>query len=95
MINVVKQALRVSHSALDDEILDLIEASRMDLIQSGVSNLKANDDTDALIKRAIILYAKANFLVDKDQAMRFQHSYDLLKIHLSLATDYKASDVNA
>ncbi|MEJ9130636.1 head-tail connector protein [Bacillus thuringiensis] len=89
MLEVVKKALRVSHNALDDEIDDLIEAARLDLQISGISILKSNDDTDPLIKRAIIMYAKANFIADAKESERFQESYKMLKIHLALAGDYK------
>lgn len=89
MIDVVKKAVRISHNALDDELEDLIEASRYDLNLSGVSNLKANDDTDPLIKRAIITYVKANFISDAKEAERFLASYNMLKNHLTLAGDYK------
>ncbi|MDZ4567466.1 head-tail connector protein [Bacillus cereus] len=89
MLEVVKKALRISHTALDDEVDDLIEAARTDLKLSGVSGFKSNDDTDPLIKRAIIMYAKANFIVDVKEAERFQLSYNMLKNHLTLAGDYK------
>lgn len=89
MIDVVKKAVRISHNALDDELEDLIEASRYDLNLSGVSHLKANDDTDPLIKRAIITYVKANFISDTKEAERFLVSYNMLKNHLTLAGDYK------
>ncbi|PER41730.1 DNA-packaging protein [Bacillus thuringiensis] len=89
MIDVVKKAVRISHNALDDELEDLIEASRYDLNLSGVSHLKANDDTDPLIKRAIITYVKANFISDAKEAERFLASYNMLKNHLTLAGDYK------
>ncbi|MED0876560.1 head-tail connector protein [Bacillus mobilis] len=89
MLEVVKKALRVSHNALDDEIDDLIEAARTDLKLSGVSGFKSNDDTDPLIKRAIIMYTKANFIPDVKEAERFQLSYNMLKNHLTLAGDYK------
>ncbi|PEC65356.1 head-tail connector protein [Bacillus toyonensis] len=89
MLEMVKKALRVSHNALDDEIDDLIEAARIDLKLSGVSGFKSNDDTDPLIKRAIIMYAKANFIADVKEAERFQLSYNMLKNHLTLAGDYK------
>lgn len=93
ILDDVKTSLRISHTSLDSEIADLIEAARLDLIQSGILSSKANDDTDALIKRAIILYCKAHELPDKDQAERFQKSYDMLKIHLSLSSDYGEGDV--
>ncbi|MDM5155848.1 head-tail connector protein [Bacillus sp. DX1.1] len=89
MLGDVKKALRISHDALDDEITDLIEAGRHDLMLSGVSSLKTNDDTDPLIKRAIITYVKANFIPDAKEAERFQSSYNMLKNHLTLAGDYK------
>ncbi|HDR7391264.1 head-tail connector protein [Bacillus sp. FSL R9-9410] len=89
MLDIVKLALRITHSHLDDEITDLIEAARHDLMLSGVSSLKTNDDADPLIKRAIITYTKANFIPDLKEAVRFQSSYDMLKNHLTLAGDYK------
>ncbi|PEE39388.1 head-tail connector protein [Bacillus pseudomycoides] len=89
MLDVVKKSLRISHSALDDEISDLIEAARHDLMLSGVSSEKANVDTDQLIKRAIITYVKANFIPDAKEAERFQLSYNMLRNHLTLAGDYK------
>lgn len=89
MLNSVMVALRISHSSLNFEIEDLIAAARLDMIQSGIAIEKANLNDDPLIKRAIITYVKAQFLADKDEADRFQKSYDLLKTHLSLADDYK------
>ncbi|MEK4655948.1 MULTISPECIES: head-tail connector protein [Bacillus] len=89
MLDVIKKALRVSHNALDDEISDLIEAARHDLMLSGVSSAKASVDTDPLIKRAIITYVKANFIPDAKEAERFQLSYNMLRNHLTLAGDYK------
>ncbi|MCI0767866.1 head-tail connector protein [Bacillus sp. TL12] len=89
MLDVVKKALRVSHNALDDEISDLIEAARHDLMLSGVASTKVNVDTDPLIKRAIITYVKANFIPDAKEAERFQLSYNMLRNHLTLAGDYK------
>ncbi len=92
MLQDIKTALRVSHTALDAEITDLIEAARHDLILSGVSSVKAQDDTDPLIKRAITVYVKANFNADDQAAERFQSSYDSLKANLSLAVDYIEGD---
>lgn len=88
MLNEVKTALRVSHNALDSDINDQIEEARHDLMLSGISSIKANDDTDPLIKRAIKLYCKANSS-EKD-AEKYQLSYDSLKNHLTLAGDYRA-----
>lgn len=92
LLEDVKVALRVSNNAFDEEVQDLIESARLDLIQSGVDSEIAESD-DPLIKRAIIYYAKANFGLDNPNAERFQESFNLLKRHLSLAGDYNGSAV--
>jgi uncharacterized phage protein (predicted DNA packaging) len=92
MLNDVKLSLRITSTAFDIEVQDLIEAARIDLIQSGISILKANDDTDPLIKRAITLYCKAFFGYDNPDADRLRDSYVMLKQHLSLAADYNGAN---
>lgn len=91
MIESVKGALRVTSNdpLIIQEIEDLISSARMDLIQSGVSSEIANKDDEPLIKRAIIIYAKAHYGLDNPNADRFQDSYIMLKQHLSLAGDYR------
>lgn len=89
MLQDVKLSLRISNTAFDEEILDLIEEARQDLILSGVSLTKAHDDEDPLIKRAIKSYTKANFGFDNPDAERLQKSFEMLKQHLSLAGDYR------
>lgn len=81
----VKQALRISSSAFDLEIQTLIAACKIDLRKAGVT---AQDDSDPMIKRAIILYAKANFGYDNPDADKFQKAYDLLAMSLALVSDY-------
>lgn len=88
MLDSTKLALRISNNAYDPEVMDLIEGARMDLIQSGVASVKANDDTDPLIKRAITFYCKANFGLGNPNADRWHDSYVMLKQHLCLAGDY-------
>ena len=93
MIETVKGALRVTSNdpLIIEEIEDLIDSARMDLIQSGVSKeiAEKEENVDPLIKRAIIIYAKANYGLDNPNADRFQDSYIMLKQHLSLAGDYR------
>ncbi len=85
MLEDIKVSLRISNTAFDIEILDLIEAAELDLSISGVENI---DIDNALIKRAITIYVKANFGWDNPDAERLQRSYVMLKQHLSLAGDY-------
>lgn len=88
MLDDVKTALRISNTAFDSEINDLISAARSDLQLSGVLESKVNDDTDALIKRAIIVYCKSNFGWNNPDAEKLQQSYNMLKMHLSLSQEY-------
>lgn len=85
MLEKVKESLRIKTDKLNNEINDLIEAAKMDLLISGVVNIV---ESDPLIIRAIILYCKANFGLDNDEADKYQSRYESLKIHLSLCTDY-------
>jgi uncharacterized phage protein (predicted DNA packaging) len=88
MLDDIKDVLRISGTTLNTEVTDLIAAARTDLILSGVLATKANSDTDALIKRAISTYCKANFGWDNPEAERFQSAYNMLKNHLCLSSEY-------
>jgi len=92
LLEDVKLALRITSSAFDTEVQDLVEAARQDLILSGVSQNKAQDENDPLIKRAITVYCKAHFGYDNPEAERFQQSYDMLKAHLTLSQEYTVGD---
>lgn len=48
---------------------------------------------DPLIKRAIIIYVKANFGWNNPDAERLQQSYNMLKIHLALSQEYTSEAV--
>lgn len=93
ILDDVKTALRISNTAFDGEITDLISAARSDLKLSGVLESKVNDDTDALIKRAIVVYCKSNFGWNNPDAEKLQQSYDMLKMHLSLSQEYTVEAV--
>lgn len=85
ILDEVKMALRIKTTAFDtQEIEPIIEACILDLKLAGI---KVLETTDPLIKRAVVLYAKANFGSDPN-ADKFQKSYDLLKSSLSVAGDY-------
>lgn len=80
MLEEVKSALRISNTAYDKEIKDLIDACKIDLVTSGVASSYFSKDTfGALIKQAIILYCKAQFGFDNQDATRLNESYELLK----------------
>jgi uncharacterized phage protein (predicted DNA packaging) len=93
LLDDVKKVLRITNTAFDTEIIDLIDAAKQDLIISGIIESKANDNADTLIKRAITLYCKANFGWDNPDSEKLQQSYVMLKMHLSMAEDYNTAEV--
>ncbi|MBQ3229673.1 MAG: DNA-packaging protein [Clostridia bacterium] len=95
MLDKVKLALRVTASAFDEEVTDLIAAAKADLRLVGINVPEDEEGSpaktvgDPLIERAIILYAKAEFGYNGD-GERYRKAYDYLKCALSLAGDYNA-----
>ena len=85
ILDDVKISLRITNTSYNTEITDLINACKSDLTISGVYS---NDDTDSLIKRAIMLYVKAHFGYNNPDADRLMTSYDMLKRHLAFSKDY-------
>lgn len=86
MLEKVKQALRISTSAFDDELFGLIEASKLDL---GVAGVTPGEEPDALVERAMITYCKLHFGdAAGDEYERLKRSYDEQKAQLSMATGY-------
>nr|WP_201009073.1 DNA-packaging protein [Paenibacillus glycanilyticus] len=90
ILDDAKKALRISAvtTMFDAEVNDLIAAARMDLQLAGVLPGKVQNDNDPLIKRALIVYCKANFGFDNPDAERLQASYTSLKAHLTLSQEY-------
>lgn len=89
LIDDAKKELRISNTAHDTEVTDLIASAKKDLEFTAIDASKIVE-SDPLIKRAIILYCKANFGYDNPDAPRFQASYDALKITLANCGDYDA-----
>jgi len=87
LLNDVKTALRVKNTSFDfTEIIPIIEACKVDLRLAGVNII---EETDPLIQRAVVLYAKANFGSNPDSE-KYQKSYEMIKCSLALAGDYNA-----
>jgi len=80
----MKTALRISNTAYDSEIQDLIDAAKLNL---GIAGIYSTLETDPLIKRAITTYVKAQFGYGED-AERFQNSYDMMKQQIAMASEY-------
>ena len=90
LLDDVKTACRVTGTAFDVELSDLILAGFADIGITDVrSSLLTDTDTDPLIKRAIITYCKMNFGKIEDSVYdRFKASYDEQKSQLLMSSDY-------
>ena len=88
--------MRLSGTALDGEVSDLINAAIADLRLVGISVPEVQGSPseklgDPLLERAIVLYAKAEFGWNND-AERYRKAYDYLKCALSLSGDHIESE---
>lgn len=84
LLDKTKLALRISTTAFDSEIADLISAAQLDL---GIAGVVLPDTLDTLCERAIITYCKVNF-GEPDEYDRLKASYDEQKAQLKMATGY-------
>ena len=84
MLDKVKLALRITTTAFDNEIDDLITAALADLGLAGVTN---QEQTDPLIIRAVTTYCRVHF-GQPDDYDRMKASYDEQKAQLMIATGY-------
>lgn len=84
MLEKVKLALRITTTAFDSELNELIEAAQLDL---GIAGVEIPSTIDAIVSRAIITYCKCNF-GEPDEYERLKASYDEQKAQLSMAEGY-------
>ena len=86
----VKKALRITNNAFDDEVTDLIKAGESDLRLAGIffEDETPEEEYHPLIKRAILIYAKAHFGYENTEAERFEESYIMLKKQLIIAGEF-------
>ena len=86
MLAKVKLALRVTTTAYDNDLNDLIDAAKIDL---GIAGVDLPSTLDAICERAIITYCKLHFLGLSDNEWdRLKASYDEQKAQLTMATGY-------
>lgn len=86
----IKTSIRISHTALDDDLSDTISACLRDLQVCGVSVPTPDDpqEMDPLILNAVKLYCKGHFTDDTGKAAEFLRRYDALKSSLMTASEY-------
>ena len=91
-ITDAKKYIRVTSTAFDAEIADLIEAAKADLLLGGIDEEKANNEDDPLVKRAIMTYIKAGFGIDNPDAEKYSESYKMQKTNMMLSSDYSTAE---
>jgi len=70
----------------DEDLLEMIEAAKLDL---GIAGVTAASSMDALVEQAILTYCRIHFgREDSDVRDRLQASYDMQKGQLQVATGY-------
>lgn len=87
LLDDVRLALRTTQEFTDGEIQDIIDACKIDL---NIAGTEVVDETDALIKRAIIIYGKANYGMANPDMEKYQKTYDKLKANVALALRYSS-----
>lgn len=83
-IDKVKTALRITTTAYNDELTDLIAAAQSDL---GIAGVVVPATLDEICTKAIITYCKMSFGLPEDYD-RLKKSYDEQKAQLVTATGY-------
>jgi len=98
LLDDVKLACRVTSTAYDAELTDLIASGFADVGITDVNPAFLVETTDLkpLIKRAIITYCKMNFGKLEDSVYdRFKASYDEQKSQLLMSSEYNTWEVSA
>ena len=88
----VRRYMRLTTTAHDSELSDLINAARADLVLGGVDRSKAEDEADPLILRAVATYVKAEFGLDNPDAEKYRASYKEQRNALTLSDAYHKGD---
>ena len=96
MIEELKQAIRITHDKLDDDLKSNVDACILDLKRVGVTIPSADGDIygfagDSLEKKAIELYVKwqYNYCGKGEQ---YRQNYESLRDSLSLSGNYNGKD---
>ena len=84
----VRLTLRLQSTTFDGEIEDYIVACWADLVQLGVLESKATDETDGLVLGAVRAYVRWRFTNDPVLAERSRDDYYYMRDEMRLRADY-------
>lgn len=84
LISKAKLAARITTTAFDSQVSDLLDAGLLDM---GVAGVEVPETLDALVETAAITYFLLHF-GQPDEYDRLKRSYDEQKAQLSTCTGY-------
>lgn len=85
LLDKIRETLRITHNKLDNEIQDMIDACKNDMIISGISKI---DEEDPLVLQAIKVYCKREYESDINKRDRYDLAYDNIIKHMGLTKEY-------
>ena len=85
LLDKIRETLRITHNKLDNEIQDMIDACKNDMIISGISKI---DEEDPLVLQAIKVYCKREYESDMNKRDRYDLAYDNIIKHMGLTQEY-------
>lgn len=85
LLDKIRETLRITHNKLDNEIQDMIDACKNDMIISGISKI---DEEDPLVLQAIKVYCKREYESDMNKRDRYDLAYDNIIKHMGLTKEY-------
>jgi len=91
LLDEVKLALRVSGSLTDTELQALIDAAKADIAAAG-ADAGLIDDTEPLIRQAIIWYCKMAYGLDNADFDRYERAYEKLRDRIALSVKFAGGE---
>lgn len=91
LVTLIRNSMRIKHSALDGDIRNNIESAAADMARVGVQPYSDKENKilkdDPLIRKAVELYCKSqsDYL---EKGSQFETSYEKLRDSMSLCGDY-------
>lgn len=85
LLEKIKTSVRISHNALDLEVVDNIQAAVQDLRIHGITHAEL---PDPLILNAVKLYVKAEYTDDQEKAATYRLRYKEMRDCLKAAEGY-------
>ena len=96
MLDKVKLALRITHSKLDSEINENIDAAKEELERAGVPRDVATDpEKYTLVARAIKTYCQSMAALDQTQADKYMNSFKYQADNLRKSSLYGGTEDDA